>query len=280
MALMRLFSFTLLVAWSTLLNLKIHFRFLEIFMLTRLFLVNTAIDIMNPVKRLAPLWKRLFLSSIFYCSILCSSGYAQNKLPDGFIRLSEIIPDIHVDLRYYSKDNFLGRPVEGYLSPVCILSLQAAKALSKVQLDLKKEGLKLKIFDAYRPQRAVDDFVQWAKSLNDTTMKKTYFPKVSKALLFEHGYIASRSGHTRGSTVDLTLIDSTGKKLDMGTPWDFFSPKSWPSSQAVPEQAQRNRAFLRQIMQRHGFIPYEPEWWHFTLEYEPFPNTYFDFPIQ
>ena len=141
-------------------------------------------------------------------------------------------------------------------------------------------GLKLKIFDAYRPQRAVDDFVQWAKSLNDTTMKKTYYPKVSKALLFEHGYIASRSGHTRGSTVDLTLIDSTGKKLDMGTPWDFFSPKSWPSSQAVPEQAQRNRAFLRQIMQRHGFIPYEAEWWHFTLEYEPFPNTYFDFPIQ
>ena len=212
---------------------------------------------MDRTEPLSPFRKMVFLSFFSYCTVLCLSVSAQNELPDGFIRLSEVIHDIHVDLRYYSKDNFLGRPVEGYLSPVCILSLQAAKALSKVQLDLKKEGLKLKIFDAYRPQRAVDDFVQWAKSLNDTTMKKTYYPKVSKALLFEHGYIASRSGHTRGSTVDLTLIDSTGKKLDMGTPWDFFSPKSWPSSQAVPEQAQRNRAFLRQIMQRHGFIPYE-----------------------
>ena len=131
---MRLFSFTLLVAWSTLLNLKIHFRFLEIFMLTRLFLVNTAIDIMNPVKRLAPLWKLLFLSSIFYCSILCSSGYAQNKLPDGFIRLSEIIPDIHVDLRYYSKDNFLGRPVEG------------GKSFEQSPVGFKKRRLKIKNF--------------------------------------------------------------------------------------------------------------------------------------
>jgi len=111
-------------------------------------------------------------------------------------------------------------------------------------------------------------------------MKKTYYPKISKALLFKQGYIASKSGHTRGSTVDLTLIDSVGKELDMGTPWDYFSPKSWPSSQLVPEEAQRNRALLRQIMQRHGFIPYEAEWWHFTLKNAPFPKTYFDFPIQ
>ena len=138
----------------------------------------------------------------------------------------------------------------------------------------------MKIFDTYRPQRAVDDFVRWAKNLKDTSMKKTYYPKVSKSLLFKYGYIAARSGHTRGSTVDLTLVDSVGKELDMGTHWDFFSPKSWPSSQAVPEQAQRNRTFLRQIMQKHGFIPYEAEWWHFTLAHEPFPNTYFNFPVQ
>jgi D-alanyl-D-alanine dipeptidase len=233
----------------------------------------------NKANPLSPFWKPFFISSFCYCTVLCPFGYAQNQLPDGFIPLSEMIHDIHVDLRYHSKDNFLGRPVEGYLSPVCILSLQAAEALSKVQLDLKKEGLKLKVFDAYRPQRAVDDFVQWAKNLSDTSMKKTYYPKISKALLFKQGYITSKSGHTRGSTVDLTLIDSAGKELEMGTPWDYFSPKSWPSSQAVPEQAQRNRALLRQIMQRHGFIPYEAEWWHFTLKNEPFPKTYFDFPI-
>ena len=147
-------------------------------------------------------------------------------------------------------------------------------------MDLKKEGLKLKVFDTHRPQRAVDDFVRWAKNLKDTSMKKTYYPKVSKSLLFKYGYIAARSGHTRGSTVDLTLVDSVGKELDMGTHWDFFSPKSWPSSQAVPEQAQRNRTFLRQIMQNHEFIPCEAEWRHFTLAHEPFPNTYFNFPVQ
>ncbi|MDA8889353.1 M15 family metallopeptidase [Cyclobacteriaceae bacterium] len=235
---------------------------------------------MDRTEPLSPFRKMVFLSFFSYCMVLCLSVSAQNELPDGFIRLSEVIHDIHVDLRYSSQDNFLGRPVAGYLSPVCVFSLPAAEALSKVQLDLKKEGLKLKVFDTYRPQRAVDDFVRWAKNLKDTSMKKIYYPKVSKSLLFKHGYIAARSGHTRGSTVDLTLVDSVGKELDMGTPWDFFSPKSWPSSQAVPEQAQHNRTFLRQIMQKHGFIPYEAEWWHFTLAHEPFPNTYFDFPIQ
>ena len=138
----------------------------------------------------------------------------------------------------------------------------------------------MKIFDAYRPQRAVDDFVLWAKNLSDTSMKKKYFPKVSKSLLFKQGYITSKSSHTRGSTVDLTLIDSAGKELDMGTPWDFFSPKSWPSNHAISKQAQRNRFLLKDVMQRHGFITYKYEWWHFTLKNEPFPETYFDFPIQ
>jgi D-alanyl-D-alanine dipeptidase len=255
-------------------------RSVEIFTEISLCLSNTTTNLVDRTEPLSPFRKIIFLSFFSYCTVLCFSVSAQNELPEGFIRLSEVIHDIHVDLRYYSQDNFLGRPVAGYLSPVCILSLPAAKALGKVQLDLNKEGLNLKVFDTYRPQRAVDDFIRWAKNLNDTSMKKTYYPKVSKSLLFKHGYIAARSGHTRGSTVDLTLIDSTGNELDMGTPWDFFSPKSWLDSQAVSKQAQHNRALLQEVMQKHGFIPYEAEWWHFTLEYEPFPNTYFDFPVQ
>ena len=235
---------------------------------------------MNRTEKLSHFWKTLFISFFSYSTVLCYSNYAQNRLPNGFIQLSEIINDVNIDLRYCTKDNFLGRPVAGYLSPICILSLPAAKALSKVQLDLKKDGLKLKIFDAYRPQRAVDDFVLWAKNLSDTSMKKKYFPKVSKSLLFKQGYIASKSSHTRGSTVDLTLIDSAGKELDMGTPWDFFSPKSWPSNLAISKQAQQNRFLLKDVMERHGFITYKYEWWHFTLKNEPFPETYFDFPIQ
>ena len=249
-------------------------------MMISLCLSKNTTNLVSRIETFPKLRRILFICFSAYSTIFYYSSYTQSRLPNGFIRLSEVINDAQIDLRYYTKDNFLGRPVAGYLSPICILSIPAAQALNKVQLDLKKNGLKLKIFDAYRPQMAVDDFVHWAKDLSDTSMKKIYYPKLSKSMLFKQGYIASKSSHSRGSTIDLTLIDSTGKELDMGTTWDFFSPKSWSSSKVISKRAQQNRTLLKNIMQRYGFAPYENEWWHFTLKNEPFPETYFDFPIQ
>lgn len=204
------------------------------------------------------------------------------SLPDGFVYLDEAVPGLVVDLRYFGNDNFLGRRVEGYGHPYPILTSEGAKALSGVQEALRLFGLRLKIFDSYRPQRAVDDFVRWAKDLDDKKAKKTYYPDVAKSDLFKEGYIAAKSSHSRGSTVDLTIAytDNTGsaQELDMGSPFDFFSPISWPSSTVVSAQQRANRALLRSVMTAHGFVPYEQEWWHFTLRDEPFPDTYFDFP--
>jgi len=150
-----------------------------------------------------------------------------------------------------------------------------------VQGELAAFGMSLKVFDAYRPQRAVDHFVRWAQDLNDRKMKLVFYPAVAKEDLFSDGYIAERSGHSRGSTIDLTIVDSeTGQELEMGTPWDFFDPLSWPSSLDLPVQARANRNLLNAVMTKHGFRALPEEWWHFTLENEPFPDTYFDFPIQ
>ena len=217
-----------------------------------------------------------YLPSIISCQT--------NKLPDGFVYLRDVIPDVMIDLRYYSSHNFVGDTIDGYHDEKCIISMKAAIALSEVQNELKSMGYGLKVFDAYRPQRAVDHFVRWAKDLEDTTMKNRYYPEVDKQLLFEEGYISSKSGHTRGSTVDLTLIYLSGsqknKELDMGTPWDFFSPTSWPLSDDVSRQQHANRLLLRNVMINYGFKPYEAEWWHFTLHGEPFPDTYFNFPVE
>jgi len=188
---------------------------------------------------------------------------------------------IQIDVRYFGADNFVGAPVDGYLAEQIIISQDAADALLKVQLSLVSQGLALKIFDAYRPQRAVDHFVRWAQDLGDIRMKQKYYPNVQKQHLFRDGYIASRSGHSRGSTVDLTLVRlSDGQELDMGTPWDYFDPLSWPSSTAVSVAQKANRDLLRQVMLAAGFRPLEEEWWHFTLANEPYPERYFDFPIQ
>ncbi len=204
-------------------------------------------------------------------------------IPDDFAYLQDIIPDITVDLRYYSSDNFVGDTIEGYRAGKCIISRDAAKALSKVQRDLKSTGYSLKVFDAYRPQQAGDHFIRWAKDLEDTKMKNNYYPEEDKALLFKKGYIASKSGHSRGSTVDLTIIYINGlcqgDELDMGTPWDFFSPLSWPASDHVSAEQKANRMLLQKVMVKHGFTPLNEEWWHFTLKNEPFPDTYFNFPI-
>ncbi len=139
----------------------------------------------------------------------------------------------------------------------------------------------LKLFDAYRPQQAVNHFVRWAKVLNDTLMKQSYYPDVPKSELFKRGYIASKSGHSRGSTVDLTLIDlDTGNELDMGSPYDFFGVQSHPFYKKITDKQRKNRMLLRRVMLKNGFKPYENEWWHFTLRDEPFPNQYFDFPVK
>ncbi|MFP2995973.1 M15 family metallopeptidase [Spongiivirga sp. MCCC 1A20706] len=202
------------------------------------------------------------------------------QLPTGFTYVKNKIPDIVLELRYCQDDNFVGETIDGYKDDVCILSTAATNALKKVQADLKSKGYGLKIFDAYRPQQAVDHFVRWARNLSDTKMKAKYYPNEPKSRLFKRGYIASKSGHSRGSTVDLTLVDASGNEVDMGTPWDFFSKKSWPSNTEITKKQQKNRLILRQAMIKQGFKPLRTEWWHFTLTDEPFPKTYFNFPVQ
>ncbi|MDP5104831.1 MAG: M15 family metallopeptidase [Polaribacter sp.] len=203
------------------------------------------------------------------------------QMPKGFVFLSEIDPTIKSELRYLSSNNFIGKTIEGYHENCVIVTKETADALHKVQIELSKKGLSLKIYDAYRPQQAVDHFVKWARILNDTLKKQEYYPEVPKSELFERGYIASKSGHTRGSTVDLTIIDlKTGKELDMGSPYDFFGIESHPFHKNISENQKENRLFLRKIMLENNFRPYENEWWHFTLRNEPFPSTYFNFPIK
>ena len=202
-------------------------------------------------------------------------------MPKNFVYLADVDKSIQKELRYLSNNNFIGKPIDGYINDCVIVSKPTAKALKQIQEKLKKEGLSLKIFDAYRPQQAVDHFVRWAKVLNDTLMKKQYYPKVQKSQLFNLGYIASKSGHTRGSTVDLTIVDlKTGKELDMGSPYDFFGVRSHPFYRKISEKQKENRMLLRRIMLKNGFKPYDNEWWHFTLKEEPYPKTYFNFTVE
>ena len=208
---------------------------------------------------------------------------AEVEIPEHFVDIKSIIPDIEVELRYYSSNNFVGDTIDGYEANICYITVDAAMALREVQLKLSKSGKGLKIFDAYRPQQAVDHFVRWSRDLEDQRMKEEYYPEVEKNLLFQEGYISKRSGHTRGSTVDLTIVhmnDQSKTELDMGTPFDFFGTKSWTSSKEVTSQQQSNRMLLQTLMVEYGFRPYHAEWWHFTLNDEPFPDTYFNFAIR
>lgn len=206
---------------------------------------------------------------------------ANDSVPEYFVELRELIPTLHVELRYFSENNFVGRVVDGYFAEMVFMTREAATALANVQNELSAFGLSLKVFDAYRPQRAVDHFVRWAEDLEDRKMKSVFYPSVPKDILFDEGYISARSGHSRGSSVDLTLVDrGSGEELDMGTPWDFFDPKSWPSYQGLPAQVRANRKLLATVMTKHGFSAIRTEWWHFNLENEPFPDTYFDFPVK
>jgi D-alanyl-D-alanine dipeptidase len=220
--------------------------------------------------------KLVFLSTF----LLCSYCFSQ-ELPDGFVYLSDVDKTIKSELRYLSSNNFIGKPIDGYSNNRVIITKPAAINLKKIQTELLKKGFSLKIFDAYRPQQAVNHFVKWAKVLNDTLMKKEYYPEVLKSELFNLGYIASKSGHTRGSTLDVTIINiKTAKELDMGSPYDFFGVQSHPFYPKISKEQKENRVLLRAIMLQNNFKPYENEWWHFTLIEEPFPNTYFNFPVK
>ena len=218
--------------------------------------------------------------------------------PKGFVRLAEAVPDAILEIRYYSTYNFVGDRINGYERPTALLTVEAAKALKAVSDDVKKQGYRLKIFDAYRPQRAVTHFMNWAKDTNDTRMKQYFYPDLDKSVLFAQGYIMEKSGHSRGSTVDLTLFDmATEKEVDMGGTFDWFGKESHPAWCGDPEtktytgnnntekgkinaQQFKNRMILREAMMRHGFKPLVEEWWHFTLKDEPYPNTYFDYPVK
>lgn len=210
-----------------------------------------------------------------------SFNIASAQLSSDFVYVQDQIPSIKVELRYFSSNNFVGKPIDGYKKEVAILSKEATAALKKVQDDLKQYNLSIKIFDSYRPQRAVNHFISWARDLNDTINKQLYYPKVKKSNLFKEEYIASRSGHSRGSTLDLTLVDiDSCEELDMGSPYDFFGKESWVENKEISVQQRANRMLLQSVMLKHGFRNYPKEWWHFTLKGEPFPDTYFDFVIE
>jgi D-alanyl-D-alanine dipeptidase len=202
--------------------------------------------------------------------------------PDGFVYLDEVIPTIKQDIRYFGVNNFVGRPVHGYHANRAILTKLAALALKAVQEELNKFGLGLLVFDAYRPQQAVDDFVAWSKDDKDTKSKVVNYPRVPKNSLISEGFIAEYSGHSRGSTIDLTIVSGSApfQQLDMGTQFDFFGPESWPNYSGISSQQRANRLLLQNIMVKHNFKPYPQEWWHFTLNNEPFPETYFNFPVR
>ncbi len=200
--------------------------------------------------------------------------------PSGFVVLADQVPGIIQEIRYYSTYNFIGDRIEGYEEPCALLTKEAARALRQVSNEMNVQGYRLKVFDAYRPARAVKHFVLWGIEDLDLRMKPYFYPELEKQELFAKGYIASRSSHSRGSTVDLTLLDmQTGKELDMGSPFDMFSEISHPDCRLVTDEQYANRMILQDAMVRSGFVPIDCEWWHFTLEAEPYPDVYFDFPV-
>ena len=200
--------------------------------------------------------------------------------PSGFVVLADYVPHIVQEIRYYSTYNFIGERIDGYEEPCALLTKEAARALKAASNEMIVQGYRLKIFDAYRPVCAVKHFVLWGIEDQDVRMKPYFYPELQKQELFEKGYIAKQSSHSRGSTVDLTLLDmSTGKELDMGSPFDLFSAASHPDYKGITEQQYENRMILQRAMVRSGFEPIDCEWWHFTLKDEPYPDTYFEFPV-
>ena len=212
-----------------------------------------------------------------FALLLSAPAFADHSLVD----IETIAPSIGVEMRYFGSDNFVGRPIDGYLAPKCLLTEPAARALANAQEEFAAFGLSIKVFDCYRPQPAVDHFMRWTRDVKDITKKTEFYPDIEKSRLVPDGYIAEKSGHSRASTVDLTLVDKTsGQALDMGTPWDFFDPLSNTESDGVNAQARHNRLLLRSVLGNHGFDNYWAEWWHFTLRNEPLTDDYLSFPIE
>jgi D-alanyl-D-alanine dipeptidase len=216
--------------------------------------------------------------------MLLLAAPAQAQVPSGFVDAATIVDGLAVDMRYFGDDNFIGARIEGYEAARCLLTRAAARALAQVQRDLAPQGFGLKVFDCYRPTRAVAHFVRWARDLKDVKRKADFYPDVDKRDLFRLGYIAPQSSHSRGSTVDLTLVRlAQGRppvEVDMGTRFDFFGVQSWPSNRSVGAEALANRKILASAMRQRGFAPYTKEWWHFTLRNEPYPDRYFNFPVR
>ena len=226
--------------------------------------------------------KRILLIALVLlcCALPARASQTFSDDASDYVLLSEAVPDAILEIRYYSTYNFVGTRIDGYEQPVALLTREAAAALKEVSDELVSKGYRLKIFDAYRPQMAVDHFMRWALDADDTAMKPYFYPELEKNVLFPQGYIAEKSGHSRGSTVDLTLFDmATGKEVDMGGTFDYFGLLSHPDYKNITEEQYRNRMILRDAMLAHGFKPLEEEWWHFTLKDEPYPNTYFTFPV-
>jgi D-alanyl-D-alanine dipeptidase len=236
---------------------------------------------------------------------LPQAGFAAGCAPPAFVDVTDVVPGVHLDMRYFTAHNFVGTKVDGYRAPRCLLTRHAAEALRGVQKDLQPFGLSLKIYDCYRPQSAVNHFMRWAKDIDDTKTKKEFYPDVDKRNLFKDGYIAEKSGHSRGSTVDLTIVISGApdqetyrpgqplfecylpadkrfrdNSIDMGTGFDCFSEASHTAYGAIGAEQRIHRALLKTLMEKHGFVNYDKEWWHYTLKHEPFPDTYFDFAIE
>ena len=251
-------------------------------------------------------WK--IATFLIVCSLLataCKKSHCKHEISpqadnSQFVNLTDVVPDAILEIRYFSTYNFVGQRIDGYEEPTALLTRVAADSLKAVSDDLMLLGYRLKIYDAYRPQKGVDHFVRWAADVPDTIMKPYFYPDLDKSVLFEQDYICEKSGHTRGSTLDLTLFDMTKEKeLDMGGTFDWFGPESHPdfcgnpvtgeytgdnskssTGRSITPEQFKNRMILRQAMIRHGFKPYESEWWHFVLRDEPFPNTYFTFPVK
>jgi zinc D-Ala-D-Ala dipeptidase len=230
--------------------------------------------------------KHLSISVLLVALFLTAGCVGKHDIPavdprSDFVDVKQLIPSVQLEIRYYTSHNFVGSRIDGYAAPKCLLTREAAVALKNVQEELLPERRSLKIFDCYRPQRAVDHFVRWAKDLNDLKMKSEFYPSVDKKNLFRDGYIAAKSGHSRGSTLDLTLIDlNTRQELDMGTNFDFFDPRSHTAAGRISQAQHENRMTLKSVMERNGFKNLAEEWWHYTLKNEPYADEYFDFKVE
>lgn len=237
----------------------------------------------RPLRGMLPIVASLLIFSGGQSPLIGQPTSQTDSAPPEFVEIRQIIPDILVELRYHGANNFTGAPVPGYTKEKCWMTRRAAAQLAKVQADLRPFGLGLKIFDAYRPKKAVAHFVDWVADNRPDKNKAEYFPNIEKRQLIKQGYISDKSGHSRGSSIDLTLVEISNDEkappieLDMGTPFDFFGHESWTADSNHTLEQRKNRLLLKAVMERRGFVNYSKEWWHFRLADEPFPKTYFDF---